>query len=268
MAILNIYYWRNTMIGQNIKRLRLCKGDTQEKLADVLHISTQAISKWENELSSPDISLLPQLADYFGITIDELMGHKLNAYTYKEQFVRLMYHSGVLTLDTEGAYRINTEKFSINAQIAKIGECFADLICENHLCYDMIMGLAYHGLAFSTATVCALFQKYGVTTSYSYDRKLPDSRGRMICGYTPRPGDNIIVIDDMIGSGKTIDERLNRLTKEHDVNIVAVISIVDTKAHNKYDISGSDLLLQKYGARVYTLVSDNDIQAAMKKGII
>lgn len=256
------------MIGQNIKRLRLCKGDTQEKLADAFHISTQAISKWENEISSPDISILPQLADYFGITIDELMGHKLNAYTYKEQFVRLMYHSGVLTFDTKGVYRVNTENFTTNAQIAKIGECFADLICENHLSYDMIMGLAYHGLAFSAATACALFQKYGVTTSYSYDRKMPDSRGRTICGYTPRPGDNVIVIDDMIGSGKTMDERLNKIKEEYAVNIVAVISIVDTKAYNENAISGSDLLQQKYGAKVHTLVTDCDIQVAWKKGII
>ena len=256
------------MIGQNIKRLRLCKGDTQENLAETLHISTQAISKWENELSSPDISILPQLADYFGITIDELMGHKLNAYTYKEQFVRLMFHSGVLTFDTEGIYRVNTENFTTNAQIAKIGECFADLICENNLSYDMIMGLAYHGLAFSAATACALFQKYGVTTSYSYDRKLPDSHGRMICGYTPCPGDKVIVIDDMIGSGKTMDERLDELKKEFGVNIVAAISIVDTKAYNENAIFGSDLLQQKYGAKVYTLVTDCDIQAALKKGII
>ena len=256
------------MIGQNIKRLRQCKGDTQEKLADALHISTQAISKWENELSSPDISILPKLADYFGITIDELMGHKLNAYTYKQQFVRLMYHSGVLTFDTEGVYCVNTENFTTNAQIAKIGECFADLICENHLTYDMIMGLAYHGLAFSSATVCALFQKYGITTSYSYDRKLPDSRGRIICGYTPGKGGKVIVIDDMIGSGKTLDERLSTIKESYHVDIVAMICIVDTQTHSESNITGSDFLQQKYGAKVYTLITDHDIQAALKKGII
>ena len=47
---------------------------TQEQLAGALGISYQAVSKWENELSSPDISTLPLLADLFGITIDELFG--------------------------------------------------------------------------------------------------------------------------------------------------------------------------------------------------
>ena len=59
-------------IGKNIKRLRQNKNITQEQLAQALHLSNQAVSKWEKETALPDISLLPLLADYFGITIDEL----------------------------------------------------------------------------------------------------------------------------------------------------------------------------------------------------
>ena len=53
-------------IGMNIKRLRQNKGVTQEQLGDVLGISSQAVSKWENESALPDILILPKLADYFG----------------------------------------------------------------------------------------------------------------------------------------------------------------------------------------------------------
>ena len=77
-------------IGVNIKRLRQNKGLTQEKLGEVLGISGQAVSKWESGAALPDITILPELADYFGISIDELMGYKLNALTYKEQFVKFM----------------------------------------------------------------------------------------------------------------------------------------------------------------------------------
>ena len=59
-------------IGKNIKRLRQNKSLTQEQLAQALHVSNQAVSKWEKETALPDITFLPQLADYFGITIDEL----------------------------------------------------------------------------------------------------------------------------------------------------------------------------------------------------
>lgn len=64
----------NESMGAIIARKRKELGLTQEQLAGELGISYQAVSKWENELSSPDISTLPLLADLFDITIDELFG--------------------------------------------------------------------------------------------------------------------------------------------------------------------------------------------------
>lgn len=255
-------------IGKTIKRLRTGKGDTQENLAEGLHISCQAVSKWENDAALPDISLLPLIADYFGITIDELLNHKLNVYTYKERFVKLMYHSGVLVFTDDGRYRINTENFTTNAQIAKIGECFADLIRENNLTFDAIMGLAYHGIAFSSATAFSLFEKYGVTVSYCHDRRVPDRRGRDICGYTPKEGDKVIVIDDMIGSGGSLDARLGVLIEKYGIEVVAVVSIVDAQALREGTISGSEYIRKKYRVKTYTLVSDEDIQAARERLIV
>ena len=49
---------------------------TQEDLAEKCSVTPQAVSKWENELTAPDISLLPRLAEVFGITTDELLGVK------------------------------------------------------------------------------------------------------------------------------------------------------------------------------------------------
>lgn len=59
-------------IGKKIKYLRRDKGVTQEVLANHLGVTTQAVSKWENEATAPDISLLPDISVYFGVTIDEL----------------------------------------------------------------------------------------------------------------------------------------------------------------------------------------------------
>ncbi len=57
-------------ISENRKRLGL----TQEEFAEKLGVTAQAVSKWENDISCPDIMLLPQIAGIFGISIDELMG--------------------------------------------------------------------------------------------------------------------------------------------------------------------------------------------------
>lgn len=61
------------IIAEMIKKLRTEKGISQEKLAERMGVSIQAVSKWENGGSCPDISLLPGLGDFFGVTIDFLL---------------------------------------------------------------------------------------------------------------------------------------------------------------------------------------------------
>jgi len=63
-------------IGDKIKALRKAQDITQEKLAAYLNISYQAISKWENSTALPDITLVPQIANFFGVSADELLGMK------------------------------------------------------------------------------------------------------------------------------------------------------------------------------------------------
>ncbi|MBQ6430254.1 MAG: helix-turn-helix transcriptional regulator [Oscillospiraceae bacterium] len=61
-------------LGDRIKYHRKRLGMTQEQLAERMRVSAQAVSKWENNLSCPDISVLPELAGVFGISVDELLG--------------------------------------------------------------------------------------------------------------------------------------------------------------------------------------------------
>ena len=60
-------------LGKRIAQKRRAAGLTQETLAEKLGVSAQAVSKWENDQSCPDIALLPDIAKTFGISIDELM---------------------------------------------------------------------------------------------------------------------------------------------------------------------------------------------------
>ena len=67
-------------IGKNIYELRRQKGITQEALAEIVGVTGQAVSKWESG-GSPDIELLPPIADYFGVSIDKLFGRKIRDYS-------------------------------------------------------------------------------------------------------------------------------------------------------------------------------------------
>ena len=79
-------------IGENIKRLRKQKGITQETLAEYMHVSTPAVSKWERNETFPDISMVIPLASYFCVSTDELLG--LDAAKNEEKIQRYLdvYH--------------------------------------------------------------------------------------------------------------------------------------------------------------------------------
>lgn len=63
-------------LGKNIANLRKEKGLTQAELGDLLGVSNQAVSKWEMEMTMPDVMLLPQIANVLGVDLNDLYGTK------------------------------------------------------------------------------------------------------------------------------------------------------------------------------------------------
>ena len=66
----------NETLGKRIGMYRKEKGLKQDEMAEMLGVSPQAVSKWENDQTCPDISLLPQLSKILGVTVDELLSGK------------------------------------------------------------------------------------------------------------------------------------------------------------------------------------------------
>lgn len=66
-------------LGTKIAEYRKLKKMTQEELASKLNVSSQAVSKWENDLSIPDLPILIELSDIFNVSLDELIRQKENA---------------------------------------------------------------------------------------------------------------------------------------------------------------------------------------------
>ena len=77
-------------IGNQIKALRLRKGATQKQMAQHFGITEQAISKWENGASVPDISMVPGLSAYFGVRIDELFA--VSDETHMERIQNMLWN--------------------------------------------------------------------------------------------------------------------------------------------------------------------------------
>ena len=86
-------------MGQIIRRLRKERNLTQEELAEQLNISSQAVSKWENNTAMPDISQVVPLAKLFGVSTDFLLGNETSVSASKDQVTYPLWVMGIYNTD-------------------------------------------------------------------------------------------------------------------------------------------------------------------------
>ncbi|MBQ9765411.1 MAG: helix-turn-helix domain-containing protein [Lachnospiraceae bacterium] len=149
-------------VGKNIKTLRKAHNLTQEQLAESIGVSFQAVSKWENSIALPDITFVPVLASFFGVTTDELFSYNLQdmqkevdsirdeAYKYRESDPKkskeileegLGKYPGNETLLNNLLYVID---YTNNPdETIKIASKLIDKTTESDIKYDAMRFLAY-----------------------------------------------------------------------------------------------------------------------------
>lgn len=128
--------------GRIIKELRKKQNVTQEKLAAYLNVSYQAISKWENGTALPDIALIPQIANFFGVTSDELLG--MNKQEQTEELK-----------EYEKIYRTNAE----NGKILKNTELAREVLKKYPRNYQWMLNLAYPLITYVDTTEHETYSK-------------------------------------------------------------------------------------------------------------
>lgn len=149
-------------IGNKIKELRKERGITQEELANNIGVSFQAVSKWENGIALPDITLTPVLASYFGVSMDELFDFSLqqieseiekiaaDAYEFREsdpQKSKSILESG-LKQYPENDLLLNSLLYVLNYndnpnETIKIAGKLIEKTTQNDIKYDALRFLAY-----------------------------------------------------------------------------------------------------------------------------
>ena len=98
-------------LGDKIRELRRRDGRKQEELASALGVTSQAVSRWETDGSYPDLELIPSIANYFGISIDELFGYNNDR---EKKINELLKHS-------EELHKVDTGEYVVGG----IDECIA-----------------------------------------------------------------------------------------------------------------------------------------------
>lgn len=198
--------------------------------------------------------------------------------SYKNDFIRFMTECGVLTFGDftlksgrKAPYFINAGNYRTGKQLDRLGQFYADCINENGLEADYLFGPAYKGIPLAVSTVVALSSKYGKDIGYFFDRKEVKDHGEggMFVGSTPKDGDKVIIIDDVMTSGKALREVYPKVKSAADVDITAMVITVDRMEKGlDSDLSAVQATYNEFGINVYSIVNINDIISAIENGEI
>jgi len=254
-------------IGKKIRNLRKSKDLTQEELAEKLSVTSQAVSKWETGLSSPDITMIPIVARFFNISIDELFNYRLDSLTYKERFIRFMADNGVLKFGEfklksgrVSPYFITTERYSSGSQLSKIGEFYAECIRDNNITTDLLVANTHKESHIITAVGMVMYQKYGIDINYCIDNKV---------GKLSTPRDEITVIKDTLASGDTLRwilETIRENTGKYPSSIV--LSVDRLEKGLRSDMNTSREIEEEFKVKIYSIVTVDDIIKAIENRVI
>lgn len=198
--------------------------------------------------------------------------------TYKQQFIKFMVESGVLrfgefTLKSgrKAPYFINTGNYKTGAQLARLGKYYAACIQENGLKAETLVGPAYKGIPLAVTTAVALAEEYNADLNYCFDRKEAKDHGEggLFVGKQLVDGEKVIIIEDVMTSGKALREMLPKLKATADVEITGMIISVDRMERGLESAkSAVQEVYEEFGVKVYSIVTMADIIEAIESGII
>lgn len=198
--------------------------------------------------------------------------------TYKQEFIKFMVENGVLrfgefTLKSgrKAPYFINTGNYKTGAQLAKLGEYYAQSVVENGVDGDTLIGPAYKGIPLAVTTAVALYNNHGKDLNYCFDRKEVKDHGEggMFVGKQLTDGERVIIVEDVMTSGKALRELLPKLKQTANVEIAGMVISVDRMERGlESNLSAVQEVYKEFGVKVYSIVTMSDIIAAIEEGVI
>lgn len=200
------------------------------------------------------------------------------ALTYKQQFIKFMVENGVLkfgefTLKSgrKAPYFINTGNYKTGAQLSRLGEYYAACIKENAIQADTLVGPAYKGIPLAVTAAVSLYSKFGIDMNYCFDRKEVKDHGEggLFVGKQLQDGEKVIIIEDVMTSGKALREMLPKLEQAADVQIAGMVISVDRMERGlDSELSAVQEVYKQFGVKVYSIVTMADIIDAIEQGVI
>lgn len=198
--------------------------------------------------------------------------------SYKQEFIKFMVDSGVLTFGEFtlksgrlSPYFMNSGNYKTGAQLARLGEFYAECIHDNGIKFDTLFGPAYKGIPLAVSTAVALYSKFGIDVNYCFDRKEAKDHGEGGCivGKQLTDGEKVVIIEDVMTSGKALREVMPKLKDAANVDVAAMVIQVDRMEKGlNGDKSAVQEVSGEFGVNIYPIVTMNDIIDAIRDGVV
>ena len=186
----------------------------------------------------------------------------------KKQFIELLAESGAVLFGDFTAksgrktpYFINTGKLTYGDQLDMVGRMYAQTYVENIGKEPRILfGPAYKGIPLAVTAAAAL-AKEGLDLPFFFNRKEAKDHGEggQLVGYVPRPGQEAVIIEDVITAGTAIRESMALFEKLEGVKVAAAFVMVDRKEKGQGEKSAIAEVEELFGFPVYSIADVYDI---------
>lgn len=187
---------------------------------------------------------------------------------YKREFIKFLEDAGVLKFGDFTAksgrkipYFINAGDIKTGEQIKKLGEFYAKAYFDKLGKKNAVLyGPAYKGIPIAVSVAVALAQQ-GLDAPFFFNRKEEKDHGEggVFVGYTPKSGEDIVIVEDVVTAGTAIRESMQILSKIQGSRVAAVFVMVDRKEKGQTEKSAIAEVGEEYGFPVYSVVDVYDI---------
>ncbi len=187
---------------------------------------------------------------------------------YKVSFIEFLLDAGVLKFGDFIAksgrklpYFINAGEIKTGDQICKLGEYYAQCYKENIKADNVVLyGPAYKGIPLAVSAASALSRE-GIDLPFFFNRKEVKDHGEggIFVGYTPKAGQNVVIVEDVITAGTAIRESIELMKTLDGVKINAVMIMVNRMEKGLGEISAMKEIEQQHGFPVYSVVTVYEI---------
>ena len=187
---------------------------------------------------------------------------------YKREFIEFLQSAGVLKFGDFTAksgrkipYFVNAGMIKTGDQISKLGEFYAKAYFDKLGKKEAVLyGPAYKGIPLSISAAVAL-SKNGLDVPFFFNRKEAKDHGEggTFVGYIPQPGQEIVIIEDVITAGTAIRESMEILSHLKDTKVIATFIMVDRKERGQTEKGAMQEIEERFGFPVYSVVDVYDI---------